>query len=203
MKGALAGTRIRERRRQLDLKQSALAKAAGISASYLNLIEHNRRTVSGKVLASLARELDLPIRDLEEGAESDLIGNLRQVLADNPNLESENTSIEEFIGRFPEWARIVTALSSQIQDNEAAIATFSDRQNFDPHLQNTLYEMITTITAIRSTSGILRTEEDIDSQQRGRFETVIHNESIGTMSLKNWKAPKPPTRSSPRSWKRN
>ncbi len=177
MKGALAGTRIRERRRQLNLKQSALAKASGISASYLNLIEHNRRTVSGKVLASLARELNLPLRDLAEGAEASLIEDLRQVFADNPNLNSENAAIEEFIGRFPQWARIVTALSRQIRDNEATIATFADRQNFDPHLQKTLYEMITTITAIRSTAAILRTEDDIEPPQRKRFETVVHDES--------------------------
>jgi len=177
MKGSLAGTRIRERRRHLNLKQSALADAAGISASYLNLIEHNRRTVSGRVLAALARELNMAVRDLAEGAEAGLIEDLRQVLADHPDLGAQDTAVEEFIGRFPEWARIVSALARQIRDNEAAIATFSDRQNFDPHLQNTLHEMLTTITAIRSTSGILTTEDDIEAPQRSRFQTVIHDES--------------------------
>ena len=177
MRGALAGTRIRERRRQLELKQSTLAKAAGISPSYLNLIEHNRRSVSGKVLVSLARELDLPARDLAEGAEAGLVEELRQVLADHPDHGSDRIAVEEFIGRYPEWARIISAQARQIRDNEAAIATFSDRQNFDPHLQNTLYEMLTTITAIRSTSGILTTEDDIDAPQRDRFQNVIHDES--------------------------
>ena len=177
MKSALAGTRIRERRRQLGIKQSSLAKSSGISASYLNLIEHNRRTVSGKVLVALARELNLPPRDLTEGAEAELVEDLTQVLADHPDMGSQTASIEEFIGRFPDWARIVAAQARQIRDNEAAIATFSDRQNFDPHLQNTLHEMITTITAIRSTSGILTSEEGIDQPQQVRFQNVIHNES--------------------------
>ena len=51
---ALAGTRIRERRLSLGLKQGAVADLAGISASYLNLIEHNRRNVTPEVLTRLA-----------------------------------------------------------------------------------------------------------------------------------------------------
>ncbi len=177
MKGSLAGTRIRERRRQLELKQSTLAQTAGISASYLNLIEHNRRTVSGKVLGAIAKALGLDPNDLAEGAESQLVEDLRQVLADHPDQATATTAIEEFIGRFPGWARIVATQARQIKDDRAAIATFMDRQNFDPHLQNTLHEMLTTITAIRSTSGILTTEEDIDTPQRSRFQNIIHDES--------------------------
>ena len=177
MKGTLAGTRIRERRRQLGLKQSTLAEASGISPSYLNLIEHNKRTVSGRVLNAIANELDLPPKDISEGAEAGVLEDLRQVLANHPGVGSSTTAVEEFLGRFPEWAQIVTAQARRLKDNEAAIATFSNRQNFDPHLQNTLHEMLTTITAIRSSSGILTTEETIDKVQRDRFQNVIHDES--------------------------
>ncbi|MDP1576045.1 MAG: helix-turn-helix transcriptional regulator, partial [Cypionkella sp.] len=40
---ALTGTRLRERRVALGQRQADLAETVGISASYLNLIEHNRR----------------------------------------------------------------------------------------------------------------------------------------------------------------
>ena len=63
MAKSLAGTRIRERRRMLGMRQGALAKAAGISASYLNLIEHNRRNAAGRVLLALAEALDTRFRD--------------------------------------------------------------------------------------------------------------------------------------------
>ena len=43
----LTGNRIRERRLVLGMKQADLAEAVGISASYLNLIEHNRRRIGG------------------------------------------------------------------------------------------------------------------------------------------------------------
>ena len=177
MKGTFIGTRIRERRRQLGFKQTALASAAGISASYLNLIEHNRRAVSGRVLLSLANELDIPAAELSGGAETALVEELRQVLGKHPEQDGQTRAVEEFVGRFPQWARIVASQSRQIRDNEAAISTFSDRQNFDPHLQNTLHEMLTTITAIRSSSAILTTEEDLSPEQQSRFQSMVHGES--------------------------
>ncbi|MFN0115511.1 MAG: hypothetical protein ACKVPY_12625 [Paracoccaceae bacterium] len=40
---ALTGTRIREGRMLAGVRQADLARASGISAACLNLIEHNRR----------------------------------------------------------------------------------------------------------------------------------------------------------------
>ena len=53
----LTGSRIRERRIILGLKQAELARRAEISASYLNLIEHNRRRIGGKLLLDIAEIL--------------------------------------------------------------------------------------------------------------------------------------------------
>ena len=50
----LTGSRLRERRLALGMRQADLAAAAGISASYLNLIEHNRRRIGPDVLERLA-----------------------------------------------------------------------------------------------------------------------------------------------------
>ena len=71
---ALTGTRIRERRVMLSLKQSELARGIGISASYLNLIEHNRRRIGGKLLLDIADALGVEASMLTEGAEAALIG---------------------------------------------------------------------------------------------------------------------------------
>ena len=46
----MIGTRIRERRVLSGIRQNDLARRAGISPSYLNLIEHNRRRIGGKTL---------------------------------------------------------------------------------------------------------------------------------------------------------
>ena len=50
----LTGSLIRERRLALSLRQGDVAQAVGISASYLNLIEHNKRKIGADVLEKLA-----------------------------------------------------------------------------------------------------------------------------------------------------
>ena len=65
----LTGSRIRERRVDLGIRQTDLANAVGISASYLNLIEHNRRRIAGKLLNDLARAMQVDPSALTEGAE--------------------------------------------------------------------------------------------------------------------------------------
>ena len=70
------GNRIRERRIDRNIRQSELARMAGISASYLNLIEHNKRRIGGKLLVSIARALDVEPSSLTEGAEASLVGAL-------------------------------------------------------------------------------------------------------------------------------
>ncbi len=62
------GYRLREGRRQSGITQAALAARVGISASYLNLIEHGKRDVAGALLRRLADELGLNVAELT-GAE--------------------------------------------------------------------------------------------------------------------------------------
>ena len=65
----LTGSRIRERRVMAGMKQADLARHIGISASYLNLIEHNRRRIGGKLLLNIADTLGVEPQLLTEGAD--------------------------------------------------------------------------------------------------------------------------------------
>lgn len=177
MAQSLAGTRIRERRRMLGMRQGALAAAAGISPSYLNLIEHNRRNAAGRVLRAIANALDTPLQSLSEGAEAVLVQELLEAAAGHTADKPEIQAVEEFVGRYPGWAKLVTAQSRQMRDQDAAIAALTERMNSDPHLQDSLHEMLTSITAIRSTSGILATEKDIPQDQTDRFHSAVQQES--------------------------
>ena len=75
---SMIGSRIRERRVLSGIRQSELAKRAGISPSYLNLIEHNRRRIGGKTLLQLAEALEVEPSWLSEGAGATLIQGLRE-----------------------------------------------------------------------------------------------------------------------------
>src|SRR5210317_494538 len=103
----LTGSRIRERRSVAGIRQADLARSLGISASYLHLIEHNRRRIGGKLLLDIARELSVEPSMLTEGAEAALIATLREAGTAAQMPASELERAEEFAGRFPGWAEVL------------------------------------------------------------------------------------------------
>ncbi|HBM13413.1 MAG TPA: XRE family transcriptional regulator, partial [Rhodospirillaceae bacterium] len=66
------GPKIRRLRREQSLSQAALADILGVSASYLNLIEHNRRKVTVPLLMKLSDYFDIPVDQLAEEEEGRL-----------------------------------------------------------------------------------------------------------------------------------
>ena len=69
----LTGTKLRDRRLAAGLRQAQVAAQAGISASYLNLIEHNRRKVTPEVMERLADALQIDRAALVEGKDAALV----------------------------------------------------------------------------------------------------------------------------------
>ena len=68
----------------LGLRQADLAATAGISASYLNLIEHNRRRIAEDLLTRLAAALDVSLDSLQESHAEGRLDALRAAAAAVP-----------------------------------------------------------------------------------------------------------------------
>ncbi|SIT11254.1 hypothetical protein SAMN05421759_1177 [Roseivivax lentus] len=173
----LTGSRIRERRIILGLKQAELAKRADISPSYLNLIEHNRRRIGGRLLVDIARILEVEPSVLTEGAEAALIGALREAASGPLGAAAEQDRVDEFAGRFPGWAALLARSQRRIQSLERAVDTLSDRVTHDPQLAASLHEMLSRVTAIRSAASILAEPGDISPEWQGRFHRNIYEDS--------------------------
>lgn len=177
----MIGSRIRERRVMNGLKQSELARRAGISASYLNLIEHNRRRIGGRTLIRLAEVLGVPAGLLSEGAEATLLAALREAAA-RAEAEgrggAETARTEEFAGRFPGWAGLLADLGHQRVRLEDTIKALTDRVSHDPHLAASLHEVISTVTAIRSTASILAETRALEPEWQNRFHRNLDEDSL-------------------------
>ncbi|WP_375176080.1 helix-turn-helix domain-containing protein [Pseudooceanicola sp.] len=173
----LTGSRIRERRVILGLRQAELARRAGISASYLNLIEHNRRRIGGKLLLDIAQVLGVEAALLAEGAEAALTGSLREAAAEGPGAGAEVDAVDEFAGRFPGWARLVSEQHARIGRLEQSVEALTDRLAHDPHLAASLHEVLSTVTAIHSSSSILVETQELEPAWRERFHRNIHEDS--------------------------
>ena len=174
----LTGSRIRERRLILGLRQAELAREAGISASYLNLIEHNRRRIGGKLLVGIAGVLGVEPSMLSEGAEAALISTLREAAADSGVPVAELDRVDEFAGRFPGWAEVLASGHRRIATLERTVETLSDRLTHDPNLAASVHEVLSTAAAIRSTASILAETGELEPEWRDRFHKNLNEDSL-------------------------
>ena len=177
MREGLTGSRIRERRVMAGLKQAELAQQSGISASYLNLIEHNRRRIGGKLLLNIAQALGVEPQALTEGAEAALIAALREAAEDAGLAGPESDRADEFAGRFPGWAKVPATSQRRIHALEQTVEALSDRLAHDPQLATSMHELLSTAAAIRSTAAILAETDSLQPEWRDRFHANIHEDS--------------------------
>src|SRR6266853_5682540 len=106
------GRTVRRLRTERNLSQQALANRLGISASYLNLIEHDQRAVSGTLLIKLAEIFHLDLATLSGSQERRLEIGLREAFSD-PLLGVDavpEAEIAALAGSGPNAARAVLAL---------------------------------------------------------------------------------------------
>ncbi len=173
----LTGSRLRARRLDLGIGQAVLAQTVGISGSYLNLIEHNRRRIGGKILNDLARVLRVDPAVLTDGAETGLIDSLRAAASADPAAGAELPRTEEFAGRFPGWAALVLAQQRRLATLHRQVQALTDRLAHDPQLATSLHEVLSAATSIRSTASILVGDEGLDADWQRRFSRNVYDDS--------------------------
>ncbi|WP_374633566.1 short-chain fatty acyl-CoA regulator family protein [Paracoccus sp. (in: a-proteobacteria)] len=178
----LIGTRIRERRLLLGLRQAEIAQRAKISAAYLNLIEHNRRPVGEALLVRLAHALEIAPDELASNREEMLLSALREAAArgsrEGLGLPVELDQIAEFAARFPGWATALAGASRRADTLERRLVAMSDRMTRDPYLLATLHEVQSAVTALRSTASILAETPEIETEWRDRFHGNLDQDSL-------------------------
>ena len=173
---ALTGTRLRSARLALGLRQGDLARRADISASYLNLIEHNRRPADGAVLQRLADALGQPAAAFQEGIGPALLEDLRAAAA-GASARPRPERAEDFATRFPAWAQILADLQHQNARLTHSLQALNDRMTQDPYLSASLHEVISAVSSLRSTTGILAETDDLEPEWRARFHANLVQDS--------------------------
>src|SRR5580704_12765911 len=112
MSRTLIGRTVRRLRTERALSQQTLATRLGISASYLNLIEHDQRAVTASLLIKLAETLRVDLGELSGTQERQLQVGLREAFAD-PLLGADTVAeaeVEALAAGSPNAARAVLAL---------------------------------------------------------------------------------------------
>jgi len=151
----------------------------GVSVSYINLVEHDRRKLTGERLRDVTRILGIDSGALDGEAERQLLADLEQ-LASNPalaDLTLDQGQGRTLLAQHEPWARALVALHRAGQRDQGLIAAFSDRLNHDPLLNESIHDILNASTAIRSVTAIYDEGGEITSDQRARFDEILSEEA--------------------------
>ncbi|MBR26064.1 MAG: hypothetical protein CML46_03790 [Rhodobacteraceae bacterium] len=179
MPTTMIGLRIRERRRAAGLRQVELAERMGISASYLNLIEREKRRASPDLAARAARALGVDPSELDGAVERRLADRMAEIAADPEysDLGLDADAARDLLGRHPGWGRALARAWASRREAARTVEALSDRLTHDPFLSDAVHRMLTHVAAMRSTSEILEAVDDIEPAQRRRFHEILLTES--------------------------
>ncbi len=173
----LTGSRIRSHRIDKGIRQADLARSCGISASYMNLIEHNRRRIGGALLVRIAKELSVDPGFLSGRIEVRIATDIDAAAELHSEVEPERARSEELAARFPGWARLIAHQYREIRRLQDVIERLGDRLTHDPFLSASMHNVLTSVTAIRSASAILAQGDDIEPEWQARFHRNIFEDS--------------------------
>src|SRR5215467_10325124 len=123
------GAKVRALRRRESLTQVQLATQLGISASYLNLIEANRRPLPANLLIKLAQLFGVDVAAFASDDDGRLVADLVEAFADPVLEDYDVTSVDvrELATASPEAARAVLGLYRAYQATRATADDLSSR----------------------------------------------------------------------------
>ena len=171
------GERIRTRRQERGMTQVGLAEAIGVSASYLNLIEHDKRDIGGALLKRIAAALNTELSWLSGSEDTQLAEDLSELARSMAFVDLNEENALRFVAQSPEWARAVRTLHRRYEQANQAASAMSDRLSQDPALVELSHSVLTQITSIRAFAEILEGYQDLTQEEQLRFSRIIAEQS--------------------------
>lgn len=123
-----AGARLRRLREEQGLTQVALARALGLSTSYVNQLENDQRPITVSVLLTLTERFNLPTYYFAPESDARLVSDLREVLADTSATAAQ---VEELVARMPAVGQTLVNLHRRLHDTTADLEALHSRANVD------------------------------------------------------------------------
>ncbi len=176
---ALLGNKVRRLRRDHELSQIELARRLGISASYLNLIEHNQRPLTLPLLLKLAEQFEIELQNFSQDGEARLYAEMSELFGDPLFQDAAlgRDDLNELVDQAPSVCRAVVTLYRAYRNARDDLQSLSERLSDDSFLSTSTHELRTLLTSIRSFAEILRDHQDIGPDERRRFTGILADES--------------------------
>ena len=165
----MVGDRVRALRRALGMRQSELAVRVGVSPAYINLIEHDKRRISKRILPMLAAVLQTPPDTLRPGRAAGRTSSLLEAASAVGVSSLGPMDVTTLTNRAGGWADVILAQKARIDRLEHDAEVQADRIAHDPMVSDTMYEIVSTVASMQSTASILQDADDIEPALRRRF----------------------------------
>jgi len=140
------GAKVRALRRKQGLRQARLAQMLGISPSYLNLIEHDRRPLSTTLLLRLTELFDLDLKTFAADSDARLATDLMEVFGD-PAFEDHRINpveIRDLAIGSPPIARAVLLLYQRYRSARDSALGLAAKISEDPSFPGVDYSRLPT-----------------------------------------------------------
>jgi predicted transcriptional regulator/transcriptional regulator with XRE-family HTH domain len=124
----MLGAKVRSLRRREKLTQAQLAERLGVSASYLNLIENNRRPLTANVLLKLAKDFKIDLATFGSSEDARLISELREAFSE-PMFDDSGVTpqdLTELATSVPSVGRAVLKLYRNYRSTRESLEGYSE-----------------------------------------------------------------------------
>ena len=118
------GSRLRQLRRDYDLSQASLAATLGLSASYVNQIEHDVRPLTDPVLNRITSAFDVDATFFSRDGNSRLLAEVQDAMLDKDLYPTpmDVHELAELVDNHPAIARAVVAMHQRYRNTRTALA---------------------------------------------------------------------------------
>lgn len=178
-KNPMMGNRLRALRKDRGMSQVDLASKLGISASYLNLIEHNQRNLTVPLLLRIGEILNVSLQAFSPQTEGTQIAELTEILKDPiyEGLEAADGDIADLLSSSPALCQALAKTYSAFRNYQEDFQLLNERLAQDPLLSSNIHKLRTLLTSIVSFSEILHDNTDLEPGQRQNFQKIVLHES--------------------------
>ncbi|WP_298087306.1 acetate metabolism transcriptional regulator RamB [uncultured Corynebacterium sp.] len=133
MSKTYVGSRLRQLRRERDMSQAALAQALGLSASYVNQIEHDVRPLTVPVLLKITETFGVDATFFSRDDDSRLLAEVQDVVLDKEVCPEpvDLQEISDMVRNHPELARAMVDVHRRYRNVTDKLSLATDDRNFE------------------------------------------------------------------------
>ncbi|WKD62098.1 DNA-binding transcriptional repressor PuuR [Corynebacterium ciconiae DSM 44920] len=125
------GSRLRQLRRERDLSQASLADTLGLSASYVNQIEHDVRPLTVSVLSKITEAFGIDATFFSREDDSRLLAEVKDVIADKELVSQpvDLAELSEVVADHPAVAKTIVDMHRRYRSIRDKLSLLTDHRS--------------------------------------------------------------------------